>query len=80
MIEATKNALIKQLFKFISPESISPENIKVNIKEIDSADDIVKSLQPGDLIFTKTSTALSETLRTIIDVQYDHVAVVLNNK
>jgi len=35
-------------------------------------------LQPGDMIFVKTSNALYSTLRKIFDNEYDHIVVVVN--
>jgi hypothetical protein len=66
MTAAIKSFMIEQLLRVLSPESISPENIRVNAIEFDRADNLCKSLQPGDLIFTRTPNFLYEIMRTVV--------------
>lgn len=65
MTAAVKNFLLERLLGYLSPESISPEKIKINVADYERADQISKLVEPGDLIFTKTPNNIYEMLRTM---------------
>ena len=80
MTTAIKSFFIEQILKWLSPESFSPEKIRVNAEDFEKADQTCTLIQPGDLIFTKTPGNLYEVLRMIVGMEYDHISVALSKK
>jgi hypothetical protein len=40
----------------------------------------MSQLKPGDVIFSRTDSSIYELTRKFMNINYDHVAVVLNSK
>lgn len=65
------------LVKIIAPESPAYGNTIPFVKE-QSLAEIISTLNPGDIIFTKTNNSLYQACRKLLKTKYDHVSVVIN--
>lgn len=76
---AVKTALIQMLIKMVSPSSPAYGNSVPFIKS-SSDQQLINTLKPGDIIFSRTNSVIYQATRKLLSLEYDHVAVVLSPK
>ena len=76
-MQAIQQSLIQALIKVVSPASPAYGNT-VAFEMPESASELKKKLLPGDVIFSRTNSALYEMARRFVKGHYDHVAVVIS--
>ncbi|KAL4472285.1 hypothetical protein ABPG72_011646 [Tetrahymena utriculariae] len=75
--------LMQNLVKLISPDSMAfnEENFKqYTMKEFIQSEELKKEIQPGDIVLTKTSSNVYGIVRKMMDSEYDHVSVFLDQQ
>jgi hypothetical protein len=72
--------MIEQLLRVISPKPILLESTQVDATEFSRGEHLSKSLQPDDLIFVNTSNVLFEIMCIVVNIEDDHMALLLKNQ
>ncbi len=76
-MDTVRNVLMSYLVKLLVPESPAYGNSMPFVKE-ESLEEVVSSLQVGDIVFTRTNNSWYEVCRRFLNTEYDHVSVVIN--
>lgn len=77
-METFKNMLMHQLIKILLPNSLAYGN-SIPFSKDDSIGEVISQLQVGDCIFTKTNHSIYHGCRRFLNMNYDHVSVVINS-
>ena len=71
--------IIQAIIKMLTPASPAYNN-SLAFEKPHTPQDILQSLQPGDIIFSRTNSSLYEAARQYMGIKYGHVAVVVTPK
>lgn len=76
-MDTALNLLMQYLTKIVAPSSTAYGNMPFIKGE--SLSEVIGQLQEGDIVFTKTNNSVYQLARKLVDVEYDHVAVIINS-
>ena len=78
-METMKDMLLNVLTKCMMPNSPAYGNSIPFAKE-DCLLGAISKIQVGDVILTKTHNSLYQGVRQLLNTEYDHISVVINEK